>query len=143
MARTRRSTTGVARFALGLAFALVVGTSGALGRASPSHAAGITPAPPTGVTATVVGPRSVRVNWTAPSMPAGSAPITGYAISYLNRGDVFDVVEVGPSSTSVVVGDLLRSTIPFDFSVNAVRAVQGETTQVSEPAFSNAGESWD
>ena len=51
--------------------------------------------PPTGLSATQVGPTSIRVSWTA---PVSGATVTGYRISY-SGGTDHGSVDVGASAT--------------------------------------------
>ena len=53
------------------------------------------PDPPTGLSATQVGPTSIRVSWTA---PVSGATVTGYRISYSGGTDQGSV-DVGASPT--------------------------------------------
>ena len=53
------------------------------------------PDPPTGLSATQVGPTSIRVSWTA---PVSEATVTGYRISYSGGTDQGSV-DVGASAT--------------------------------------------
>ena len=54
------------------------------------------PDPPTGLSATQVGPTSIRVSWTA---PVSGAAVTGYRISYSGGTDQGSA-DVGASATN-------------------------------------------
>ena len=61
------------------------------------HSAGADP--PTGLSATQVGPSSIRVSWIA---PVSGATVTGYRISYC-KGTDQGSVDVGASATDYII----------------------------------------
>ena len=72
------------------------------------------PDPPTGLSATQVGPTSIRVSWTA---PVSGATVTGYRISYsggIDRGSV----DVGASATDhTITIPQLQSRLTYSISI--------------------------
>ena len=79
-----------------------------------SYSTGV-PDPPTGLSATQVGPSSIRVSWTA---PVSGATVTGYRISYSGGTDQGSV-DVGASATDRTI-TINPPQSPVNYSISIV-----------------------
>ena len=71
--------------------------------------------PPTGLSATQVGPTSIRVSWTA---PVSGATVSGYRISYSGGTDQGSV-DVGASTTDHTI-TITQPQRPLTYSISII-----------------------
>ena len=120
-----------------------IGSDGSFKFVQPTTAAAIKPGPPASLTATVTGPSTIEISWTAPSETGGS-PITEYRVRVF-LGEDFSTetfVDLEPTVRSYTVSGLLAST-KYTISVQPInrigsdgsfKFVQPTTAAIKAPA---------
>ncbi len=120
-----------------------IGSDGSFKFVQPTTAAATKPGPPASLTATVTGPSTIEISWTAPSETGGS-PITKYRVRVF-LGEDFSTetfVDLEPTVRSYTVSGLLAST-KYTISVQPInrigsdgsfKFVQPTTAAIKAPA---------
>ena len=92
------------------------------------------PDPPTGLSATQVGPTSIRVSWTAPT---SRATVTGYRIAYSGGTDQGSV-EVGTSATDCII-TIPQSQSPLTYSISIITLSSSFSSSTAGPIVVTVG----
>ena len=98
-----------------------------------SYSTGV-PDPPTGLSATQLGPTSIRVSWTA---PVSGATVTEYRISYSGGTDQGSV-NVGASATNYTI-TVTPPQNPVNYSISIVSLSSSFPSSVAGPIMVTVG----
>ena len=90
--------------------------------------------PPTGLSATQVGPTSIRVSWTA---PVSGATVTGYRISYSGGTDQGSV-DVGASATDHTI-TIIQPQSRLTYSISIITLSSSFPSSMAGPIMVTVG----
>ena len=90
--------------------------------------------PPTGLSATQVGPTSIRVSWTA---PVSGATVTGYRISYSGGTDQGSA-DAGASATDYTI-TISQPQSPLNYSISIITLSSSFPSSMAGPIMVTVG----